>query len=86
MSIVKRMRHMTWRQWLGGALDSAVTSGAGGIILMIVDPSDFNPFGDGDTYKLGKVCVALALVGLAQFVTKHRTPLAVDGGAEETAS
>lgn len=69
------MTTMTLRDWGLGAFGAAINAGVGGITLMIVDPSDFNPFGGGDMIALAKVCAALALVGFALYVKEHPIPL-----------
>lgn len=73
------MTMMTLRQWGLGAFGAAINAGVGGITLMIVDPTDFNPFGGGDITDLLKVCFALGLVGFALYVKEHPIPLSEDG-------
>ena len=73
--MMNTVRRMTLRGWLAGCIGAAINSGIGGITLVIVKPEDFNPFGTGSWVDLGKVCVALALVGFALYVKEHPIPL-----------
>lgn len=63
-----------WRRWGHGVIGAAINSAAGGVALVIVDPQDFNLFGGG-AVQLGKVMVALALVGAALYIKEHQVPL-----------
>ncbi len=62
-----------WKFWLLGLLNAAIGGAAGGVLMVIVDPTDFNVFGGG-LQKLATVCVAFAIVAIAGYVQKHPLP------------
>jgi hypothetical protein len=60
-----------FKKWLRGLISVAITSAAGGVALVVVDPSTFNV--RAGLGKLSEVCGALALVHVAGYL--QRTPL-----------
>lgn len=58
--------------WLKGLLSVAISSAAGGVAVVVADPSTFNIHtGLG---KLGEVCGVLALIHAALYLQKSPLP------------
>jgi hypothetical protein len=77
------------KKWIRGLVSTAISSAAGGVALVIVDPSTFNL--QSGIRKLFEVCAALVLVHVAAYLQK--SPLWEDdakstpeGGAVKTLS
>lgn len=64
---------MTWRRWVSGLIGAAINSSAGSVAVVIVDPTDFDPF-HGGLMKLAKVAFVLAIVGAAMWLKEHKIP------------
>ena len=64
--------NQTLKKWLHSAAAAAISGGANGITVMIVDPVQFN-LGSGIA-KLGQVMIVGALVGLALFLKQSPLP------------
>jgi hypothetical protein len=62
----------TFIQWLKGLLSVSISSAAGGVTVVIVDPSTFN-FSTG-LPKLAEVCGVLALIHAALYLQKSPLP------------
>lgn len=63
----------TTRQWLHSLAAAAISGGANGITVMIVDPVQFNLF-QGGFGKVAMVVVVGALVGAALFLKQSPLP------------
>lgn len=62
------------RVWLRGLVAAAVNSAASSITVLIVDPNDFNPFGEGSVSKLAAVVIVGAIFGAALYLKEHPLP------------
>jgi uncharacterized membrane protein YidH (DUF202 family) len=62
----------TFLAWVKALISTAVSSGAGGVALVAVDPATFN-FHTG-LPKLAEVCGVLALIHVAGFLQKSPIP------------
>ena len=63
----------TMKRWVRGLVGAAINSAATAVTIVIVDPVNFNPMGDG----LGKVLTVMgvsALFGAALFLKQHPLP------------
>ena len=69
------------RTWALGAFGAAINAGIGGISVVVVDPTDFNPFELSGLWKLLRVCFVLGIVGFGLYVKQH--PVPVDEMLEE---
>lgn len=58
--------------WLYGLFSAVISSAAGCVAIMAVDPHDFN-LGTG-LPKLGSVAVVLAIIAMANYLQKHPLP------------
>ena len=74
------MSHKTLRRWGIGLLGAAISGAANGIVVMLIDPQQFNLF-DGGSTKLLSVFVASALVGAALYLKQHDLPIEDDDEA-----
>lgn len=63
---------MTFQSWVKGLIGTAISSAAGGVALVVVDPNTFNF--QGGLRKLAEVCGALALVHVAGYLQKSPLP------------
>jgi len=63
-----------YRVWLHGLFASAVSAVGNGITVLIVDPNDFNPFGEGSWIKLGSVVMVGALIAAGSYLKSHPLP------------
>lgn len=62
----------TFLAWLKGLVSVAISAAAGGVAIVIVDPSTFNlQAGFG---KLAEVCGTLALIHAALYLAKSPLP------------
>lgn len=62
----------TFLAWLKGLLSVAVSSAAGGVAIVIVDPSNFNLH--TGMSKLLEVCVTLAIIHAALYLQHSPLP------------
>lgn len=62
----------TFVQWVKGLVSVAISSAAGGVAIVVVDPMTFN-FSTG-LAKLGEVCGVLALIHTALYLQKSPLP------------
>ena len=65
------------KKWIIGALNAALAGASGGVLMVLIDPHDFN-FETGYK-KLLSVMGAFALVAVAGYIQKH--PIAADDAA-----
>lgn len=67
---------MTWKRFWLGLIDAMLNSASSGVVVMLVDPADFN-LNDG-LYNVAKVAIAGALLGMALYFKNHRLPGVTD--------
>lgn len=63
-----------YRIWFHGLIAAAVGAIGNGITNMLVDPNDFNPFGEGSWVKLGTVIFVSSLISVALYLKEHPLP------------
>lgn len=63
----------TIRRWVRGLIGAAINSAATTVTIVIVDPVNFNPMGDG-LWKVLSVMGVSALFGAALYLKQHPLP------------
>ena len=63
----------TLKVWTRGLIGAAINSSASAVTIVIVDPVNFNPIGDG-LYKVLSVMGVSALFGAALYLKQHPLP------------
>ena len=62
--------------WLSGLISAALSGFAGGVGVMIAEPSTFN-FTETGIWSLGKVCAVCGLVGVSNYLKQSPLPQGV---------
>lgn len=62
------------QKWVQGLIGAAINSAGSAITVVIVDPSDFNPF-NGGAAKLGMVMLVSAVLGAGLYIKQHPFPV-----------
>lgn len=63
-----------YRIWFHGIIAAAIGATGTAVTNMIIDPNDFNPFGEGSWTKLGATVAVSAMISVGLYLKEHPLP------------